>query len=98
MNKYQKIRVKVLERDLFNCRICGQHTNAPPHHIIYKSHSGIDDERNMITLCNHHHILVHANEKLWKDILLNKQYEIYGYFDIREVKKHDKYENFKFRK
>ena len=98
INKYKQLQTKVLERDNCTCRICGYHTNAPPHHILYKSHCGIDDERNMITLCTRCHRKVHTNERHYRDILFESQYEIYGYFDIKSVKKKDRYKNFKYSK
>jgi 5-methylcytosine-specific restriction endonuclease McrA len=32
------------------------------HHRQFRSHSGNDSEENLITLCDHCHRLVHANE------------------------------------
>ena len=88
----------VHERDGYSCRMCGYHTSAPPHHILHKSHCGIDDERNLVTLCVKCHRRVHTDEKKYREILFNSQYEIYGYFDIRVVKKQDRYKNFKYRR
>jgi len=97
MTKYKRLQQEVYDRD-GACRICGKHTQAPPHHIIYKSHSGADVIRNMILLCEHHHRLVHRNEKKWRDILIEMQEEIYGHIDIEDLKKKDRYVNFKYNK
>ena len=96
MNKYKQLQRKVYERDRGICRICGTHTNAPPHHIIFKSHCGIDDERNMVMLCTKCHRKAHSHDKYYREILLESQYEIYGRFDDRVIKKQDRYKNFKF--
>ena len=49
--RYKALQLNVLERDNFTCQNCGRHTQAPPHHIIYRSHGGADTMENMITLC-----------------------------------------------
>ena len=98
MIKYdKKQRNKIYIRDKFTCRVCGKGAGHI-HHIIYRSHSGSNDERNLIALCSRCHTRCHNDESKWREILLNMQYEIYGRFDIRVIKKQDRYINFKFRK
>ncbi|MEL7186891.1 MAG: HNH endonuclease signature motif containing protein [Pseudomonadota bacterium] len=64
------VRVEVLERDGFACRICGwSRSNANPddrtrnllelHHIDQHAHGGENVAENLITLCNVHHDEVH---------------------------------------
>ncbi len=48
---YQKLREQVLRRDSWRCQLCGSMTNLEVHHGEFRSHSGADDERNLITLC-----------------------------------------------
>lgn len=58
---WKKKRKAILERDHHECLICGNKNNLQVHHII-----GLDiepklklDDRNLITLCEHHHNQVH---------------------------------------
>lgn len=57
--KLRKLQREVLERDGFTCQICGAFTQAPPHHIVYRSHLGDDTMENLITLCISCHRKVH---------------------------------------
>ena len=75
--KLKALQLAVLERDHYTCRNCGAYTEAPPHHIVYHSHSGPDTLENMITLCGPRekkncHDLVH-NAKLDIEDVLKKQ-------------------------
>lgn len=69
---------KVIERDDYKCRLCGTTQNLHCHHIIYKSEdkTKINDENNLIMLCEKHHRLVHSNKHYWQPKLLemNKKY------------------------
>lgn len=38
---------------MFRCDICGK--TADKHHIVYRSHGGIDFPMNIMYLCNEHH-------------------------------------------
>ena len=49
--KYKKLRIDVLARDDFKCRVCGRYTLAPPHHIVFRSQGGPDTMENMVTIC-----------------------------------------------
>ncbi len=77
---------KALARDDGLCRICKSH-HVAIHHIVFRSHCGNDDERNLICLCPKHHDMAHADEKVWREKLLDMQKEIYGQIDIEELKK-----------
>ena len=48
---YKDLQVAVLKRDNFACISCGRHTEAPPHHVIFRSQGGSDTMENMVTLC-----------------------------------------------
>ena len=97
MSEYnKKLRQKIFDRDKWTCRVCGkqaQHT----HHIIYRR-NGNNSEKNLIALCGVCHSRVHKNDKKWRDILISMQEDIYGRIDIQDLKKKDKYENFKYKR
>ena len=58
--EYSSRREAVLNRDNYTCQCCGKkHVRLEVHHIIFKSMGGTDDERNLITLCEKCHKLVH---------------------------------------
>lgn len=48
---YRELQKQVLERDNFTCQVCGCHTEAPCHHVIFRSQGGNDTLDNLITLC-----------------------------------------------
>lgn len=50
-------RRKVLSEG--RCRVCGTVYALDPHHAIYRSRGGSDDERNCVPLCRTHHDAVH---------------------------------------
>jgi hypothetical protein len=57
-------RYHILERDGWRCLAPGctsrSHLNA--HHLVFRSHSGSDDDGNLVTLCvGHHQAGVHDN-------------------------------------
>jgi len=51
-------KVKEYWRRYPNCQICGK--PGTPHHIIFKSHGGSDEPKNLITLCQKHHNRAHG--------------------------------------
>ncbi len=63
------VRVAVLERDEFSCRVCGwtptmrksgdPRTLLELHHIEYHAKGGSNEKDNLVTLCNTHHDDVH---------------------------------------
>ena len=89
MNKI--IANKVLTRDKGRCYYCGS-PYVELHHIVYKSHGGKDDERNLICLCRVHHEMVHTMERKFRNELLERQRGIYGAFDEKSLKKRNKWE------
>ena len=53
-------REAILHRDNYTCQCCGKkHVRLEVHHIIFRSMGGTDDERNLITLCEKCHKMVH---------------------------------------
>lgn len=57
---YSSRREAVLHRDNYTCQCCGKkHVRLEVHHIIFRSLGGSDDEKNLITLCEKCHKLVH---------------------------------------
>jgi len=59
---YQKLREQVLRRDGWRCQLCGSMTNLEVHHKQFRSHSGGDDEQNLITLCFNCHSSAHGQD------------------------------------
>jgi 5-methylcytosine-specific restriction endonuclease McrA len=49
----------VLRRDSWRCQVCGSMTNLEVHHKQFRSHSGEDQEDNLITLCFNCHSSLH---------------------------------------
>lgn len=53
-----KLRMKILKRDNFRCKICGnspqnnEHVELHLHHITPHSVGGLTEEKNLITLCH----------------------------------------------
>jgi hypothetical protein len=80
-----------MERSNGLCEITGKWP-IQIHHIIYRSHGGKNDRRNMIALwVGLHPDVVHKDEKYWTPVLLEKMHEYYGDFDISELKKQNKW-------
>ena len=58
--EYSSRREAVLVRDNYTCQCCGKkYVRLEVHHIIFRSLGGTDDEKNLITLCEKCHKLVH---------------------------------------
>lgn len=60
---YEKLRHQVLLRDGWRCQSCGGMSNLEVHHKQFRSHSGVDSEHNLITLCNACHATAHLSTK-----------------------------------
>ena len=61
--EYQKLRDQVLRRDGWRCQLCGSISNLEVHHREFRSHSGADQERNLIALCFDCHRSVHGRAR-----------------------------------
>jgi 5-methylcytosine-specific restriction endonuclease McrA len=53
---YERLRYQVLRRDGWRCQACGTMSNLEVHHSEFRSQSGDDSEKNLITLCTTCHI------------------------------------------
>ena len=53
-----KLRMRILQRDNYRCRVCGRRTEDDTdvqlhvHHFIPWAMGGLTDERNLVTLCH----------------------------------------------
>ena len=56
---YRKLHRQVLQRDGWRCQMCGSMQHLQVHHIEFRSHSGSDEEQNLITLCAECHAQTH---------------------------------------
>ena len=48
---YRQLHRQILERDGWRCQSCGSMQHLQVHHVTFRSQSGDDVERNLITLC-----------------------------------------------
>ena len=58
---YENLRQLVLRRDGWRCQSFGAMSNLEVHHKQLRSHSGVDSEENLISLCDRCHKVVHGN-------------------------------------
>ena len=66
---YSSRREAVIHRDNYTCQCCGKkHVRFEVHHIVFRSQGGTDDEKNLITLCEECHDMIHAGT-----LVLNKK-------------------------
>ncbi len=56
---YRDLHRRILERDGWRCQTCGSMQHLQVHHLELRSHSGADDEENLITLCAECHAWTH---------------------------------------
>jgi len=57
---YCQLHRQVLQRDGWRCQFCGSMQNLHVHHLKFRSHSGGDEEQNLITLCAECHAQAHS--------------------------------------
>ena len=50
---------RVLARDRYRCLSCGTYVEGSPHHYVFQSVGGGDEEENLVTLCWVCHEKVH---------------------------------------
>lgn len=53
-------RKAVYSRDHYRCALCDSTYHIQIHHAIPRGQGGSNDERNLITLCQRCHMLVHG--------------------------------------
>ena len=51
IENWSSLRKLVLERDNYECRVCGKRMSGQVHHIISRRLGGSDDVSNLVTLC-----------------------------------------------
>jgi 5-methylcytosine-specific restriction endonuclease McrA len=59
-SSYETLRQQMLRRDGWRCQSCGTMSNLEVHHREFRSHSGADAEKNLITLCTACHASTHG--------------------------------------
>jgi 5-methylcytosine-specific restriction endonuclease McrA len=57
---YQRLRIKILQRDRWKCQRCGAAHQLDVHHILLRSRGGDDEIMNLITLCRSCHRETHS--------------------------------------
>ncbi len=57
--EYRALKLRVLERDGWRCQSCGRRDQLEVHHQVRRSQLGLDDEANLIVLCNSCHRVQH---------------------------------------
>ena len=72
----KKLREHIIERDDGLCRVCGRQANDI-HHIMFKSHVGADNEKNLIALCRECHEWAHNYETHARGQLIASQERLY---------------------
>ncbi len=60
---YDELRRQVLDRDGWKCQFCGARENLDIHHLTFRSHSGPNEEENLITLCRQCHAHLHSGTR-----------------------------------
>lgn len=60
--EWREIRKSILERDGKACRCCKRKSKLTVHHIITREDGGLDDARNLITLCDSCHDLAELDQ------------------------------------
>lgn len=74
------------ERDDWQCQLCGRPA-SDVHHILFRSHGGSDDPRNLICLCRKCHNDAHGDERVFRDRLFEINKKKHGNFTVEDVKK-----------
>ena len=62
-NSYHELHRQVLKRDGWRCQLCGSMQHLQVHHLTFRSHSGADEEQNLITLCAACHEQMHGKTR-----------------------------------
>ena len=55
-SNWRNIRDEILERDGYQCTVCGSHSNLDVHHIEPRRKGGQDVPENLITMCEECHV------------------------------------------
>ena len=62
---WDEVRKKVLKRDGYKCKLCGDDEELHVHHITYENW-GKEKKKDLTTLCKEHHKLFHRQNKKLK--------------------------------
>ena len=87
--RWQKKRLKILERDKFTCQLCGdKETTLNVHHKYYDKDKKPWEypDKSLVTLCKDCHITEHESAIEYKDLLIKTLFGL-GYMadDLREI-------------
>ena len=73
--KWQKKRLKILERDNFKCNLCGdEETQLHVHHLKYTGNPYDAPDKDLETLCSDCHTLRHSVKEIVSDVVKIKEY------------------------
>ena len=61
---YDNLQLEVMDRDNYHCVLCGESTDAPPHHIEHGTGNRSDVKENMVCVCLICHALYHHGKDL----------------------------------
>jgi mannose-6-phosphate isomerase-like protein (cupin superfamily) len=72
----KKLKLDILKRDNYNCKLCGNHNGLCVHHIDYDKLNS--QESNLITVCRSCHGKTNFNRGFWEDVFtfLTNKYKI----------------------
>ena len=61
--RWQKKRLQIMERDGFACKLCGnEEKTLHVHHLAYTKKPWDADDKELVTLCESCHTLIHSYE------------------------------------
>jgi hypothetical protein len=66
------LEAKIKLRDLGKCTRCHKRKNLTIHHLKPREIGGLDEERNLITLCYGCHNYVEEHDPVWTEIKTKK--------------------------
>lgn len=84
-----KKRQRLIDRDGGRCRRCDGSEYLHIHHVRFRSEGGPDNSKNLLSLCQRCHDIVHRNKKHYQPLLLLMlwiQYEQQQTCTLKEVK------------
>ena len=87
--RWQKKRLRIMERDNFQCQLCGdKETTLNVHHKYYDKDKKPWEypDKSLVTLCKDCHIMEHESAIEYKKLLIDTLFDL-GYMadDLREI-------------
>ncbi len=61
--EYKAFTRAIFKRDGWKCRRCKSRNNLHCHHMVFRSHGGLDTTTNCITVCNCCHDDIHKGKR-----------------------------------